>query len=44
MNFHPTPLKDAYTVELERRGDDRGFFARVFCQNEFKQANMVSII
>jgi len=40
MKFHPTPLKDAYTIELEKRGDDRGFFARLFCQNEFKQAGL----
>jgi hypothetical protein len=33
-----------YTVELKRRGDDRGFFTRVFCQNEFKQAGLVSYI
>jgi dTDP-4-dehydrorhamnose 3,5-epimerase len=44
MKLIPTPLKDAYTVELERRGDDRGFFARVFCQNEFKQASLVPSI
>ena len=44
MKLIPTPLKDAYTVELERRGDDRGFFARVFCQNEFKQAGLVPSI
>ena len=24
-------------IRLERRGDDRGFFARFFCSNEFKQ-------
>jgi len=35
MKFHATPLKDAYTIELEKRGDDRGFFARFFCENEF---------
>lgn len=40
MKFHPTPLKDAHTIELERRGDDRGFFARLFCQNEFKNAGL----
>jgi dTDP-4-dehydrorhamnose 3,5-epimerase len=34
-------LKDAYTIELEPRGDDRGFFARVFCQNEFKQTGLI---
>ena len=35
MKFNPTPLAGAYTIELERRGDDRGFFARFFCENEF---------
>lgn len=35
MKFHAAPLTDAYTIELEKRGDDRGFFARFFCQNEF---------
>ena len=35
MKFNPTPLKDAYTIDVEKRGDDRGFFARVFCENEF---------
>jgi dTDP-4-dehydrorhamnose 3,5-epimerase len=41
VKFHPTPLQGAYTVELERRGDDRGFFARTFCQDEFKRAGLV---
>lgn len=40
MKFHPTPLKGAYTIEPERRGDDRGFFARVFCQSEFTEAGL----
>ena len=35
MIFNPSPLDGAYTIDLERRGDDRGFFARVFCENEF---------
>jgi dTDP-4-dehydrorhamnose 3,5-epimerase len=35
MKFHATPLKGAYLVELEKRGDDRGFFARFFCEKEF---------
>ena len=35
MIFNETPLKGAYTIELEKRGDERGFFARMFCQNEF---------
>jgi dTDP-4-dehydrorhamnose 3,5-epimerase len=35
MIFNETPLSDAYLIELERRSDDRGFFARAFCAKEF---------
>lgn len=35
MIFHETTLKDAMLIDLERRGDDRGFFARTYCQKEF---------
>ncbi len=35
MIFHKTPLDGAYLIELEKRGDDRGFFARAFCKEEF---------
>jgi dTDP-4-dehydrorhamnose 3,5-epimerase len=40
MKFHATPLRGAYTIELEKRGDDRGFFARLFCQHEFEAAGI----
>ena len=40
MKFHATPLKGAYTIELEKRGDDRGFFARFFCEKEFEAAGI----
>lgn len=42
MKFHQTPLKDACTIELEKRGDDRGFFARFFCRNEFDAAGLAT--
>ncbi len=42
MLFTPTPLAGAYLIDLEKKGDDRGFFARAFCENEFKQHNLVS--
>ncbi len=42
MKFHHTPLHGARTIELEKRGDDRGFFARMFCQDEFAKAGLVS--
>jgi len=35
MIFTPTPIPGAFVIELEKRGDDRGFFARAFCENEF---------
>ena len=34
MKFTETPLNGAYTIELEKKGDHRGFFARFFCRNE----------
>lgn len=35
MKFTALPLAGAYAVDLERRGDERGFFARTFCVEEF---------
>jgi dTDP-4-dehydrorhamnose 3,5-epimerase len=35
MLFHSTTLQDAKRIELEKRGDERGFFARTFCEREF---------
>jgi dTDP-4-dehydrorhamnose 3,5-epimerase len=33
--FTETPLAGAFTIEPEPRADERGFFARVWCQEEF---------
>lgn len=35
MIFTETPLKGAFLIDLEKRGDDRGFFARAYCEKEF---------
>ena len=35
MTFEESSLPGAYMIGLERREDDRGFFARTFCANEF---------
>ncbi|NJR64303.1 MAG: dTDP-4-dehydrorhamnose 3,5-epimerase [Leptolyngbyaceae cyanobacterium CRU_2_3] len=35
MRFIPTSLLGAYIVESERLEDNRGFFARTWCQQEF---------
>lgn len=36
MRFEETQLPGAYVVELEKFGDERGFFARAFCAQEFE--------
>jgi dTDP-4-dehydrorhamnose 3,5-epimerase len=35
MKIHKTPLRDARLIELDPTSDDRGFFARFFCEREF---------
>jgi dTDP-4-dehydrorhamnose 3,5-epimerase len=35
MIFTETKLKGAFIVDLERREDERGFFARTWCEDEF---------
>jgi dTDP-4-dehydrorhamnose 3,5-epimerase len=36
MIFTETKLKGAYIIDLDRKEDGRGFFARAFCQKEFE--------
>lgn len=36
MKFIETQLPGAFVIELETRDDNRGFFARTFCQREFE--------
>lgn len=40
MKFTPISLAGAYLIEIERKGDDRGFFARAFCEREFESAGL----
>jgi dTDP-4-dehydrorhamnose 3,5-epimerase len=35
MVFSETELEGAYIIDLERHEDERGFFARAFCEEEF---------
>ncbi|TWT44059.1 dTDP-4-dehydrorhamnose 3,5-epimerase [Phycisphaerae bacterium RAS1] len=42
MIFHRTPLSGAYVIEPEKKGDERGFFARAFCQKEFAAHDLVT--
>jgi dTDP-4-dehydrorhamnose 3,5-epimerase len=44
MRFIPTRLEGAYVVELDPRVDERGFFARLFCQREFEERGLDPIV
>src|SRR5881394_4075907 len=44
MQFTETKLEGAYIIELERREDSRGFFARAFCQKEFAAQGLKPVI
>ena len=42
MKFHPTAFADAWLVDLEPVRDQRGFFARTFCVEEFTRHGLVA--
>lgn len=44
MRFEPTPIDGVFVVELEPRGDERGFFARAFCADEFREHGLVPTV
>lgn len=42
MIFTQTPLQGLYLIDLEKKGDERGFFARAFCEKEFGAHQLVT--
>lgn len=42
MKFRELPVRGAYLIDLEKRGDERGFFARMFCEREFAQMGLAT--
>lgn len=42
MRFGKTPLRGARLIELDRVEDERGFFARCFCEREFQAEGLES--
>jgi dTDP-4-dehydrorhamnose 3,5-epimerase len=44
LKFLPTPLTGAYLIELELLEDERGFFARSFCQSEFRAHGLDPVV
>jgi dTDP-4-dehydrorhamnose 3,5-epimerase len=44
MIFRETPLAGAFVIDLDRRSDPRGFFARSFCGEEFAAHGLNSTV
>ncbi|QDS87753.1 dTDP-4-dehydrorhamnose 3,5-epimerase [Rosistilla ulvae] len=42
MIFQTTPLEGVFVIEVEPAEDERGFFARIYCQQEFAQRGLIS--
>jgi dTDP-4-dehydrorhamnose 3,5-epimerase len=43
MRFSPTELAGAWLIDIEPHGDERGFFARTFCAQEFADHGLPSV-
>lgn len=44
MRFTPTALDGPVVVSLDQMVDDRGFFARTFCREEFEAAGLSPVV
>jgi len=44
MIFTETKLAGAFVLDLDRKEDSRGFFARTFCQREFAESGLKPVI
>jgi dTDP-4-dehydrorhamnose 3,5-epimerase len=42
MIFTQTPLVGAYVIDPEQIADERGFFARTYCEREFAQHGLIT--
>ncbi len=40
MQFHPQDINGVFEITLERHEDERGFFARAYCPEEFEKAGI----
>lgn len=44
MKFTPTPVHGAYVIDVNRIGDDRGYFGRLWCEKEMREQGLVAVI
>lgn len=42
MIFHELPIHGAYLIEPEARTDERGFFARTYCREQFRERGLTT--
>lgn len=42
MTVMPTPLAGAFVIELDPRRDERGYFVRTYCQDEFAKHGLAT--
>jgi dTDP-4-dehydrorhamnose 3,5-epimerase len=40
MIFTSLPLEGAYSINIDKKDDSRGFFARLYCREEFKKQGL----
>jgi dTDP-4-dehydrorhamnose 3,5-epimerase len=44
VKYSPTDIPGVWLIELERRADDRGYFARTWCEQEFRKHGLNSAV
>lgn len=44
MKFTKTPVHGAYVIDVDRIGDDRGYFGRLWCEKEMRDKGLTSHI
>ncbi|MFZ5802837.1 MAG: dTDP-4-dehydrorhamnose 3,5-epimerase [Candidatus Omnitrophota bacterium] len=44
MIFSETKLRGAFIIDLEKKVDERGFFSRIFCQQEFEAHGLNAVL
>lgn len=44
MEFTETPIAGAYLIDVNRIGDDRGFFGRLWCEQEMADMGLATCI
>lgn len=44
MEFKNAPIKGAYIIDVKRIGDERGFFGRLWCQEEYSEHGLLAKI